>query len=101
MKSFDSDLVHCPDGTYFHARQRIAPPDFKIGDLVCYSRHFLKCICCGATDPMWFMRGHVVELKRLGGDPKFAMVLWDDEAAMLVSFASLAYADRPNLRACE
>jgi hypothetical protein len=39
---------------------------FKVGDVCCYSKKFLKSIMASATDTIWLARGTVTGLKPLG-----------------------------------
>jgi len=49
----------------------------RLGSTVAYARAFLHGIRASATDPLWFARGRVVGLQRLGGgEIVLARVLW-------------------------
>ena len=72
---------------YFRTTKNPGPLDVKVDERVAYTRYFLMQVAGGPTDPMWFMRGTVVEL----GSP-WCKVLWDgDDKPTTVSTTALAH----------
>lgn len=72
------------------APKPIAPyTEIQVGDTVVYTPLFLASIGCSQTDPMWHLRGQVIE--QHATIEKFVRVDWNDgEPPMLVNKANIA-----------
>lgn len=83
---------------YFRTTKPWPPLSCAPGDVVTYTRYWLRSIGAPPTDDLWRQRGTVVELRH----GTFALVLFDDETeARLVHRGNLALAGVPSLRLCE
>lgn len=88
------DLERGNRDAYFRSTRPHGPLACEPGDVVAFTRYFLKSIGASATDPMWSQRGIVRELR-----PPFVLVAWE-EGERLVHLGNLAKPG-PNLRFCE
>jgi len=81
------------DDKYFkHHKPDTTPPVFEPGDIVCFTKYFLKSIGAGETNAMWKQTGRVIERPDTVLWKMMVNVEWDDGHVSLVNACNLARA---------